>query len=974
MFGNWRENKVKLGGFIIMICLIPILLLLITFNFIKYEQTTNIKHMKVAVVNQDQSATFKGKKVAVGQQVLKTLRNDHQVDWQFVSAKDAKANLASGRYAMQVVLPKDFSKNATTALDKSPKVSLLKVETSKKNNYMAGMITTQVVNQMKGSVVQKIQEAYNQALLGAIGTLGSGVQEASNSVKKLDTAAGQLSNGSQQIYDNLNVLHSGTQQLADGSAPLASGVQQLTTGSGQLSDGLQQLSDKTGSGVQQLVTGSGQLSGGLQQLAGKTAPLQSGVQQLTMGAGQLSTGLGDYTAGAGQINAGLNQLAANNQTILAGGQQINGGVDQLTDGTKQLSEKLTAAADEIEASLDGNKEQLTQLKAGLGALNAGIQELDQKVNHSNNDNSEIINADLLKIADNTKNTGDLLQDSGSNLSQVNDKVYNTAKTDSVASSLQDAGAQLQKLNDLAENNPTFKTFLADNPSIALRVIMIGGAAKKDLLNAGSQLESSGKNMQAIQANLGMMGNNMSDTGVQLQAVSDELTKTADNMAQLKAGIAKMASEDQAPLALNGATRAIDTLTSGLAKVDTGLKQKGNTPDTMGGIQAADMIHDGLVQIQEGLKGKVGQPGLMPGLTTYLNGVSTAATGSNQLVANNNQLNNGGQQLKAGLQTLNGQTPALASGVQQLNDGGQQLNNGLQTLQSQLDSGVQQLNNGSHQLTNGLQELNQKAPTLVSGITQINEVSGLLADGAGQLTTGLGQAGAGISLLNVKLIDGSKQVANLSTGSANVEHFVQPVKDQLLSDTNHGSLINTFSPLVLTLVFFVGAMLTQLTLYRYGETLAHSGLKQRMLVVAGVVVAQALLIDIFANLFGLTIAQPFAFFVLSMMTSAVFTLACLALDKLFGTMGILMAFGLLFLQLIITGGLFPNDMLSGFYRGVAIFLPGTYTISGFEQVVNGNSGQLGLVLFILLVFCGVFFAGLFGGELKQKLTQTPNSQA
>ena len=507
-----------------------------------------------------------------------------------------------------------------------------------------------------------------------------------------------------------------------------------------------------------------------------------------------------------------------------------------------------------------------------------------------------------------------------------------------------------------------------------KLLAIGDAAKADLLNAGSQLESSGTNMKAIQANLGTMGNNMSDTGVQLQAVSDELTKTADNMAQLKAGIAKMASEDQAPLALNGATQAIDTLTAGLAKVDTGLKQKGNTADTMGGIQAADMIHDGLVQIQEGLKGKVGQPGLMPGLTTYLHGVSTAAAGSNQLVANNNQLNNGGQQLKAGLQTLNGQTPALASGVQQLNDGGQQLNNGLQTLQSQLGSGVQQLNNGSHQLANGLQELNQKAPTLVSGITQINEGSGLLADGAGQLTTGLGQAGAGISLLNVKLIDGSKQVANLSTGSANVEHFVQPVKDQLLSDTNHGALINTFSPLVLTLVFFVGAMLTQLTLYRYGETLAHSGLKQRMLVVAGVVVAQALLIDIFANLFGLTIAQPFAFFVLSMMTSAVFTLACLALDKLFGTMGILMAFGLLFLQLIITGGLFPNDMLSGFYRGVAIFLPGTYTISGFEQVVNGNGSQLWLVLIVLVIFCAVFFAGLFGGELKQKLTQTPNSQA
>ncbi|KRM24511.1 YhgE/Pip domain-containing protein [Latilactobacillus graminis] len=956
----------KLGGLVIMICLIPILLLLVTFNFIKYEQTTNIKNMKVAVVNQDRPANFKGKQVAVGQQVLKTLRNDHQVDWQFVSAKEARQNLASGRYAMQVVLPKDFSKNATTALDKSPKVSLLKIEASQKNNYLAGMITTQVVNQMKGSVVQKIQEAYNQALLGAIGTLGSGVQEASTGVQQLNTAAGQLSDGSQQIYDNLNVLHKGTQQLVDGSAPLQSGVQQLTNGSSQLSDGLQTLAGKTEplqSGVQQLTTGGSQLSTGLQQLASKTEPLQSGVQQLT-------TGLSDYTNGASQINGGLNQLAVNNQSLIAGGQQINGGVNQLTAGTQQLREKLTAAADEIETSLNDNGDQLIQLKSGLDDLNNGIQALDQKVNHSNNDNSEMIKADLLKIADNTKEAGALLQDSGTNLSQINDKVYNANQATSVASSLQDAGAQLQKLNDLARSNMTFLVFLVKNPEIRSAMEEIGAAAKNDLMNAGNQLQSSGTNMKALQANLGVMGSYMSDNGAQLQAVSDELAKTADNMAQLKAGIAKMASQDQAPLALNGATQAIDTLTAGLAKVDIGLKQKGNTADTMGGIQAADMIHDGLTQIQVGLKGKTGQLGFMPGLLAYLNGVSTATAGSNQLVTNN-------QQLVGGMITLNGQTPALVSGVQQLNVGGQQLNGGLQTLNGQtpvLVEGVQQLNNGGMQLKTGLQALNQKTPTLIAGIQQLNDGSSLLASGVSQLNSGLSQAGAGISLLNVKLIDGSKQVTHLSTGSANVAHFVQPVKDQLLSETSQGNLVNTFAPLVLTLVFFVGGMLTQLTLYRYGAGLGMRNLKQRMLIVAGIIVAQALLVDVFASILGLTIAQPIAFFGLSILTSAAFTLACLALDQFFGTLGILIAFGLLFLQLIITGGLFPNDMLSGFYRGVAIFLPGTYTISGFEQVINGNGSQLGLVLIILIFFCAIFFAGLFGSELKQKLTQAPNSQA
>ncbi|SPC36809.1 YhgE/Pip domain-containing protein [Latilactobacillus fuchuensis] len=920
MFSSLKSNRGRLIAFITLICLIPILLLFIIFNFVKHAQNSTTQNLNVAVINQDQAATFRGKKVDVGQEVQAQLSKDHQVHWQFVSAKEAKANLKNGHYVMAVTLPKGFSKNVTTVLDKKPQASTMQVATSQKNNYLTGVITNQVTEKMQTQIIKSIQIAYDQALLKAIGTLGSGVTEASQGVDQLDTAADQLSSGSQQIATNLVKLQAGTQQLATSVTALPTGVQQLTTGSGQLATGLQQLADQT-------------------------QPLQSGVQQLATGSTQLNAGISQYTAGVSTLDGGLHQLTANNTSIMAGSQSLNGGVDQLASGSQQLSTKLAEASAKIDASLSGSEPQMNQLKAGLQALNASIQTLNQKVSGGSTSSTTIEN-DLLKIADNTKQTGVLLQDSGSQLSQINDKVYNAAKSDSVASQVASAGTQLKALQKLATSNTDFLVFLLGHPDVMSQLQSISTAAGTNLTAAGAQLQSSGANMQTLQTNIGTMGAKMTDNGTQLTEVSTELKTTADSMAQLQQAIAQMASKDQAPAALTGAVQAIDQLTAGLAEVNTGLKQQGTTTDTMGGLQATNAIHEGLVKLQTGLQGK---NGLVTGLQTYTDGVATAQAGSQQLAANNQTLNSGAGQLNTGLSTLNQQTPQLTSGVQQLNTGASQLNTGLNTL-------------------------NQQTPPLLAGVNQINDGTGQLATGASQLDSGMHQAGAGIALLDVKLADGSQQVKNLATGTQNVNHLMQPVKTQLTTKSALEQLINVYGPLILTLIFFVGALLTQSTLYRQTENLTSGKLRKRILTVTGVIAVQGILIASVAKLLGLEVAQPMAFIVLSLLIAATFTLACLALDRLFGTLGVLVGFALVFVQLIMIAGPFQSQLLSITYRFVAFFLPGTYAVNGLEQVINGTGQHLVGSLFALIIFCGIFFMGLFGQEVKNHLLPTANSQA
>ncbi|MCV3321998.1 YhgE/Pip family protein [Pediococcus ethanolidurans] len=184
IFKNWNPQT-KRWSFLILALLVPILLTGLIFRYINSSQKAHTTNTNVAVVNNDKSAKFQNTDVSAGKQVIQNLSHNDQVKWHFVSAAKAKRELKNGHYLMTITIPKNFSQNITTALDKTPKTSNLKIKLSKHNSYVSQVINEQVASQVKNEVVSSVQKSYDKTLLSSINKLGTGIKSGSNGVKKL---------------------------------------------------------------------------------------------------------------------------------------------------------------------------------------------------------------------------------------------------------------------------------------------------------------------------------------------------------------------------------------------------------------------------------------------------------------------------------------------------------------------------------------------------------------------------------------------------------------------------------------------------------------------------------------------------------------------------------------------------------------------------------------------------------------------
>src|SRR5262245_27959699 len=94
-----------------------------------------LDRMPVAVVNADAGADFQGKPLTVGQDLVKELQANKTFHWAFVDRKKAEKGLKDGDYYYVIEIPSEFSKQATTLLDKEPHPAALRYLTNDSASY-----------------------------------------------------------------------------------------------------------------------------------------------------------------------------------------------------------------------------------------------------------------------------------------------------------------------------------------------------------------------------------------------------------------------------------------------------------------------------------------------------------------------------------------------------------------------------------------------------------------------------------------------------------------------------------------------------------------------------------------------------------------------------------------------------------------------------------------------------------------------
>ena len=235
-FKHIKSQKMLLAA-ILAIMFIPFLYSVFFLKSV-WNPYGDAKYLPVAVVNEDKSVKFNGKTLDVGDQLVKKLKENDGLDWNFVSKKEADYGLSHKKYYMVITIPKDFSKNATTVLDKNPKKMQLKYTTNDSLNYIGKVISEEGAKQVNSQVKETVSTSYADTIFGVIKQVGKGFNTAAKGSEQLSDGSKTLSNGINTYTAGVGKVNDGVIQLQTGVVPLGQGVLKLADGSNILANGI----------------------------------------------------------------------------------------------------------------------------------------------------------------------------------------------------------------------------------------------------------------------------------------------------------------------------------------------------------------------------------------------------------------------------------------------------------------------------------------------------------------------------------------------------------------------------------------------------------------------------------------------------------------------------------------------------------------------------------------------------------------
>lgn len=341
-----------------------------------------------------------------------------------------------------------------------------------------------------------------------------------------------------------------------------------------------------------------------------------------------------------------------------------------------------------------------------------------------------------------------------------------------------------------------------------------------------------------------------------------------------------------------------------------------------------------------------EKGNLDGFQQLIIGGQTLTTGANDLYA-------GTQKLVAGTQDLSKLTSgvqSLKSALTQVKQGTTSLNQGIVTL----SNGTVQLTAGSSTLTNGLATLNSSSKTIDNALTTLNNGTASAYDGSNKLVEGVQTFKTSIDegLANTK-----EQLKSLN----GIEDFgAKPVefKTEAYGEVNSYGI--AFTPLFLCIGLWVGALMAYVVLYydqKHRFKIFDHDYKNKILqniAYLGLGALQGLIVAILLKLgLDFDIQNNALYYTASILVGITFVSIIQFLIRNFGDIGKFLALIVLVLQLAASGGTFPIETIDKGFQGLTSYLPMTYSIKLFREILvptatNFKGQYLGILVGITVV--------------------------
>lgn len=521
----------------------------------------NVENLPVAVVNEDKPVVYNEKTLHVGKDLVKNLKENNSLGFDFVDADKAAVGLSEGEYYMVITIPEDFSKNATTLTEDSSKKMKLYYETNPGENYIASKMSETAIKEIQANIREKITTQYAQTMFQQLGTIGDGFAEAADGALQITDGTDQLLSGNGELSNGLNTLTDGTLTLKEGSTDLQTGLITYTDGVSALESGAAALSNKS--------------------------------TELKAGVGSVASGITSLKSGSGAILAGMNtmsselakSLSKENVTTM---EQLKGGLTAMNTGIQEMNTAVQGmdVADQLTETVGAVESGLTSIGGSLGSAQTNMESLS----------NAIAAVQQQMLAD-----GSLSAEEQAALGQLAEAAAN------VGTDVQNIGAVTQSMaTTLQSKEPVLTSAASGLQSLKTNMATLAGNANVVLPGSSQAITSLTTGLQSVQNALDKTGTTAEEMGM-IQAMG----AVDSGLVQLDAGVSGE----------NGLAAGVSAYTDGVALVSSGARELTANSEAL--VNGAGRITDGAKALNDGsIKLADGSEAMGDGLTELKDGSST----------------------------------------------------------------------------------------------------------------------------------------------------------------------------------------------------------------------------------------------------------------------------------------------------------------------------------------------------------------
>ncbi|MFW3612552.1 YhgE/Pip family protein [Staphylococcus caprae] len=882
----------------------------------------NTGHIKVAVVNEDSGDKIRGKKINVGDSMVKSLKKNDSFDWQFVSREKADHEIKMGKYYAGIYIPSKFTHEITGTLRKHPQKADVNFKVNQKINAVAAKLT----DTGSSLVVEKANEQFNktvtQALLSEANKVGLTLEDNVPTINKIKNAVYQANNALPKINE-----------FADKVIYLNNHQDELDNYANKFRD-------------------LGKYKDNITDAQDKLNAVNAAVPALNERA-KLILALNDYMPNIERLlnvaaNDVPNQFPKINKGVNIASQGIDVANDQLTDAQGYLTQAKQRVKDYQDAA--GRAQDVN------GAVNNDLRNQQSTAQQSTNQTHKDAGRSYSNMHTSQVSTNGDASPKGDTVLSDNDvKSMNTALTESLLSlsNQTDKQAQATQQDIKALKNIAYGIIASDKPT----------QFKEPLDNVKSRLENATKyNQQMIDILSELEKSEHVDLSKEIKQIKQANNQINDSLRKTNQLIDALSNGSSGQSEAVKVLRSLPKLNSNLDAFRSYIKKELNQKLLSVSNEITDQLNKGqntLSTIQSKLNTinqviTAGQDILSKG-KERIDTIQSALPGIEQTYIN-------------AMRTAQDYFPTVKKDVAQAADF---VRNDLPQLEQELANVTQSVNQNLPALfnryDNAVNLLNENQPRAKEGLASLaNFAENKLPDvekdlkKADKVFKKLDKDDAVDKLIDTLKNDLKKQADTIANPINKKTTDVFPVKD-------YGS---GMTPFYTALSIWVGGLLmvSLLSVDNKHEHLRPILTKRQIYLgkagfffMLGVI--QALIVSI-GDLVILKAAveSPVLFVSIAVFSSLVFNSIIYTCVSMLGNPGKAVAIILLVLQIAGGGGTFPIQTAPQFFQTISPYLPFTYAIDALRETVGGIVPEILITKVVVLTLFGLGFI-IFGVCMK-----------